>query len=505
MDSANGLSRRSRRFVRILFIILAALALLYALLLIPDSPLEIPAAREHQIQPPFAWNQDVFWSRLETTFVATRRSGCASVEPMVRTESARFDLALRRLATGTFASGDSIFAELERRMFSVAPLAGACPQFLEQFRDRVSVMRTLVKRQSERWDMHDRRARETLYRLLYGGRGAVEEAMLQLPPDRTIPPLTKGTDEPSATPDASLLGITIHSGDILVSRGGVPTSALIARGNDFQGNFSHVAMVWIDPKLRLVKLIESHIERGVTVSSVEDYLRDTKLRVMVLRLRSDLPAVASDPLLPHRAASFALQHALAGHIAYDFELNWQDTTKYFCSEVVSDAYRRFGVDLWMGMSRISGAGLRRWLADFGVRNFSTQEPSDLEYDPQVRVVAEWRDPETLRQDHFDNAVTEAMLEDAERGAMLSYPWCQLPLARAAKGWSILLNWFGGVGPVPEGMSATSALKHQQYAARHARAKGRVARMAEQFRRECAYAAPYWRLLEFARVALSARS
>ena len=37
----------------------------------------------------------------------------------------------------------------------------------------------------------------------------------------------------------------------------------------------------------------------------------------------------------------------------------------------------------MGISRISSPGVARWLAAFGVRRFETQEPSDLEYDPQL--------------------------------------------------------------------------------------------------------------------------
>ena len=66
----------------------------------------------------------------------------------------------------------------------------------------------------------------------------------------------------SATPSAEILGVIVHSGDILISRGGAPTSALIARGNDYPGNFSHVALVHIDEKTNSISIIESHIERG---------------------------------------------------------------------------------------------------------------------------------------------------------------------------------------------------------------------------------------------------
>jgi len=81
-------------------------------------------------------------------------------------------------------------------------------------------------------------ARARLYRSLYGFRGAVEEAMLQHPDTSIF--LLEGRREPSGTPAANVHGVEIHSGDILVSRGGYPTSTLIARGNDSPGNFSHV-------------------------------------------------------------------------------------------------------------------------------------------------------------------------------------------------------------------------------------------------------------------------
>ena len=179
--------------------------------------------------------------------------------------------------------------------------------------------------------------------------------------------------------------------------------------------------------------IEAHIEKGVAISTAEEYLADKKLRIMVLRLRRDHPALLADSMLPHLAATRALARARRERIPYDFAMDYRDPARLFCSEVASAAYREIGLDLWMGISTISNPGLRRWLASFGVKNFETQEPSDLEYDPQMLVVAEWRDPGTLFADHIDNAVIDAMLEGAERGDRLEYPWYQLPLVRLAKG------------------------------------------------------------------------
>ncbi|HRP08016.1 MAG TPA: YiiX/YebB-like N1pC/P60 family cysteine hydrolase, partial [Gemmatimonadales bacterium] len=286
--------------------------------------------------------------------------------------------------------------------------------------------------------------------------------------------------------------------DILVSRGGYPTSALIARGSDHPGNFSHVALVHVDSATHEISVIEAHIESGVKIATAERYLADKKLRLMALRPRHDLPALQADPALPHRAASELMERARKGHIPYDFAMNYRDPGELFCSEVASSAYHGQGVALWMKLSAISAPGLRRWLASFGVRHFETQEPSDLEYDPQLVVVAEWSDPGTLRKDHIDNAVTDVMLEQAELGADLDPRWWDWPLARVAKGYSWVLNRFGQVGPIPEGMSAGGALRSRVYTQRHAALAGRVDSAAVAWEKQNGYPPPYWRLVEIAR-------
>ncbi len=172
----------------------------------------------------------------------------------------------------------------------------------------------------------------------------------------------------------------------------------------------------------------------------------------------------------------------------------------FCSEVASAAYEPFGVKLWMGTSHLSSPGLQRWLRYFGVRSFETQEPSDLEYDPQLVVVAEWRDRETVKEDHYDNAVTDVMLEGAEQGDELAYQRYLLPVVRIAKAYSALMNLMGKVGPVPEGMSSTAALRNFWYSERHDAIALRLAGKAAVFRSEKGYEPPYWELVKLARSA-----
>lgn len=479
---------------------LASLGLVGAALL--SLPARSPAVPDAPPRgAPFTWNQDSLWHALEQQYVALRGSGCDdAVGPRGIADVNR---SLDAIAGSHLLPADPQFDSLEQAFFALGPIAAACPASLQDYVTLSVRLRQVVKDQSRLWNPDDLAAEQRVYRLLYGARAAVEEAMLQHP-ERSVA-LLPGRDEPSATPSAMVHGVRVHSGDMLVSRGGYPTSALIARGNDYPGNFSHVGLVHVDSATHAVSVIEAHIEVGVAVASAEEYLADKKLRVMVLRPRADLPAIQADPMLPHHAASLALARARTGHIPYDFTMDYTDPSKLFCSEVASSAYHDVGIDLWMGLSTITRPGIRRWLSAFGVRHFETQEPSDLEYDPQLVVVAEWRDPATLRQDHVDNAVIDAMLEDADSGTRLGYSWYRLPVARLAKAYSAVRVMTGGHGPIPEGMSAASALRHEAFVERQQALAARVRQAAEALEAKQGYPPSYWTLAELARRAVASGS
>ncbi|MCC7052620.1 MAG: hypothetical protein IT355_05090 [Gemmatimonadaceae bacterium] len=481
--------------------ILRALALLpvaFGVLAIPSPEEQVPQA------PPrarsFAWNRDSLWQALEQRFDAVRARGCADTLATAA-ELSRLDGVVAQLGDTRLAPDAGVLDTLEASYFAVAPQVAACAALVPRYVQLHLHLREAVKAQSITWDVNGTPARDRLYRALYGGRAAVEEVMLQQP-GAVTPLVTSGiTDRiaASATPSAVSNGVTLHSGDMLVSRGGAPTSALIARGNDYPGNVSHVALVHVDSATHAVSVIEAHIEAGVAVASADKYLADKKLRVLVLRPRTDLQALRRDPMLPHRAASAALARARREHIPYDFAMDYTDPSRLFCSEVASSAYRTQGVTLWSGISTISRPGLRHWLSAFGVQHFATQEPSDLEYDPQLHVVAEWHDAATLFKDHVDNAVTDAMLDEADRGQSLTYAWYMLPLARVMKAYSAMRVMLGGHGPVPEGMSATAALRNRAYGAAHRARADALHAAVTSWRQGIEHGHPptYWTLVRLA--------
>ena len=458
---------------------------------------------------PFEWKSDAVWASLEELFKEMRSGTCNSSEHKDSDVQQRLIARLDSLEISETDPGNDVYRRIERDVFVFAARVAACQTDMEVLVETATRVRRLAKIQSRHWDMGDVQARRLLYRLLYGTRAAVEEALLQGPVpsaqdvmedsvDIPMPYLVMGTEESSQTPSVTVRGVTVHSGDILVSRGGAAASALIARGNDYPGNFSHVALVHVDERTGTPTIAEAHIERGVALASVSDYLEDKKLRIMVLRPRADLTEIVADPQLPHRAATFAVAEANARHIPYDFAMNWSEPAAKFCSEVAYDAYARHGLHLWMGMSTMSRPGLIRWLSHVGVRYFETHEPSDLEYDPQLTVVAEWRGHETLLVDHIDNALVDAMLEGADGGDDLDYSPLMLPPTRLAKWYSAILNRFEAVGPVPEGMSATTALRVKALSARHGELRMRLLEYAEDFQTRRGYVPPYWQLLAQAR-------
>lgn len=479
---------------KIIFRLLLILCTLYLLLLIPDSKNSATVLKTGQ--KAFAWNRDAQWQQMENLFRNARQLQPATVDTVIRSLKIIAENKLALLQAGNTLPSDSSWTLTQNNFFSLAAFIAVRSNELPWFISYYNTLRNLLKERSQQWPLNEIQARNAVYTLAYGMRAAVEEALLQTD-SLKIPPAMQVRSERSATPATHIFGIEVHSGDLLVSRGGAEVSALISRGNDYPGNFSHVALVYVEEKTNQAFLIEAHIEKGVAVSSVEQYENDKKLRFMVLRLRCDLPAMQADSMLPQKAAKAMYEQALSRHIPYDFKMNFHDSSAMFCSEVGSYAYRKMGIQLWQSLSTISSQGIVNWLHAFGVENFVTQMPSDLEYDPQLTIVAEWRDPTTLFKDHIDNAVMDALLEKANRGESIGYNLWKLPFVRVMKGYCMLKNLFGKTGIIPEGMSATQALKNEKFVAMHSELKKKTAMLANDFIKQNGYRPPYWQLVKLA--------
>lgn len=451
--------------------------------------------------PVFSWNRDRLFHALEQQFEQARARPLAAV----RREFDALVASHRRALAAVRAAGRqaplAALQRLEETQFRLAALAAAHQPLLSETHALITHTRLAIGRVARRWPVDRADVHEASYRVLYGGRAALEEALVQQH-SAALPTLTVLEDTPSAAPSTVIEGVRVHSGDIILSRGDAATSALIARGHAFPGNFSHVAIVHVDAATGTPTVIESLIERGGVTTDAAAFLREKRLRLLLLRLRPDHPALYRDPLAAHRAAGAILEKVRARRIPYDFSMDWNDATRMFCSEVVHHAYRFAGIDLWAWRPSLTAPGLVRWLSDMGVRHFTTLVPSDIEYDPYLAPVAEWRNPETLHQDRLDNVTLDVLLEAADRGARLGYAWPNLLPGGMVKLWSGVEAVLGATPTIPQGMSVETMLRVRSLMQHvHPKLRAAIGHAAEHYRATRGYPAPFWGLTGLARRAL----
>jgi hypothetical protein len=483
-----------KKFLKFVLLIIV----LYFLLLIPipQSQKEVQMASRN----PFIWGQDKLWDQLEVSFKNAKEIPSGALDSIVNKMTIETDSIFNENEDKLLKPNDPFYTSIEKRFFNIAPLIAAQKVKSDWYIRFYNQVRKKMKNDSRSWDMGHELTRNLTYRILYGMRATVEEILLQSSDDQFIT-TTFVSNEPSVTPSVIVLGIEVHSGDLLISRGGAEVSAFISRGNDYPGNFSHVAIIHIDKETNEPYFVEAHIEKGVALASLDEYLNDKKLRFMVMRPRADLLQMIENPMLPYEASLYIYNESQTRHIPYDFKMDYYDSSAMFCSEVGSYAYKHSGIELWEFESTISSSGIINWLNDFGVENFVTQMPSDLEYDPMLSVVAEWRNKDILFQDHLDNAVMDALISRANEGENLDYNNWLLPIARTIKAYSFFLNLIGKDGIIPEGMDAQTALKNNDFVDRFNICKTSTESKIKSFREKNKYLPPYWQMVRMAEESL----
>ncbi|MEM1307496.1 MAG: hypothetical protein AAGG99_08220, partial [Pseudomonadota bacterium] len=111
--------------------------------------------------------------------------------------------------------------------------------------------------------------------------------------------------------------VRFRSGDVLLVRGMLANSAAIARIGDIDSQFSHIGMVHVDADGEAA-IVEALIERGATITSLDDALAHGLARAVLLRPRdADLGRRAANRIKAHVARSLT---GNAPHIPYDFTM-----------------------------------------------------------------------------------------------------------------------------------------------------------------------------------------
>ncbi len=184
--------------------------------------------------------------------------------------------------------------------------------------------------------------------------------------------------------------IAFQSGDVVLMRGMHHNSAAIAMIGDTDSQFSHVAMVYIDPNGKHW-VVESMIDTGARIVPLEDALESGAGRTMLFRHR--------DAALSAAAAKFIYDRVKltvdgnAPRILYDFTMRLDGGRQLFCSKLIRQAFKaasQGAVDL-PTYRTVLGMKNRDFLKRIGVKARHTFAPGDIEIEPEFDLIAEWRD------------------------------------------------------------------------------------------------------------------
>lgn len=196
--------------------------------------------------------------------------------------------------------------------------------------------------------------------------------------------------------------IPFRSGDLILMRGSAHNSAAIARVGDVDSQFSHIAIVYIDPDGKHW-IVEALIEEGSVLHSLEHVLDHGLGRAVLYRHRDADLAARAAKLAYHRVVDS--KTGFAPHIPYDFSMRLKGRRKLFCAKLVAQAYAdasNGAIQLPAYKTRFDHRNNRAFLKAIGVRAKESFAPGDIDLDPRFDLVAEWQDyrltPLLRRQD-----------------------------------------------------------------------------------------------------------
>lgn len=184
--------------------------------------------------------------------------------------------------------------------------------------------------------------------------------------------------------------LPFQAGDLLLMRGMHHNSAAIARVGDVDSQFSHIAIVHTDEHGRQW-VVESLIEEGAIISSLDDVLHHGLGRCVVLRHK--------DAVLARRAAAMAYEFVRRSRspggrrIWYDFSMELQGTRELFCSKLIRLAFEMAShgkVELPTFTTRFDMKN-RDFVDRIGVTARESFAPADILLEPDFDIVAEWQD------------------------------------------------------------------------------------------------------------------
>ena len=152
---------------------------------------------------------------------------------------------------------------------------------------------------------------------------------------------------------------SLRDGDLALRQGTGLDSEAVLRLDSAGGQYSHIGIVVNDNgKWKVVHAVPGESRDGIDRVKIEPidtfFLSTRAAHGAVMRLRG-CSAVAA-----REAAQSAAR--LVG-VPFDYNYNWQDTTRLYCTQLIAVAYSSAGIDLLSGVPRLSWRHRQQRLAD----------------------------------------------------------------------------------------------------------------------------------------------
>jgi hypothetical protein len=201
--------------------------------------------------------------------------------------------------------------------------------------------------------------------------------------------------------------VKFEPGDLLVTRGVSFMSAMIARLGKRPSQFSHVAMVYEDPKTHAMKTIESYVGVGAAFYDMDFALKNENTRILWLRAKDrNLARKASEKMQAVVQTSIDTKQT----IKYDYELNFGDASSMSCAEVSQVAYKMadptFAIPYYPNELSSTNGVIDRLKITPG----ETYEPGDMEIDPRFELIGEFQDLRITRDSRRKDAILSALFD-----------------------------------------------------------------------------------------------
>ncbi len=193
-----------------------------------------------------------------------------------------------------------------------------------------------------------------------------------------------------------------QSGDLMITKGISFISSTISQLPYPNSVFSHVVFVHHDAKKNKASTLESYVGTGVKLYNMNYALKNENFRILVLR--------SKDQQLAKDADNYIFKRVTNQSYSYDYELDFEDNSKYSCEEIAYDAYKTASNSqiLLPYHSSVIQRKNQNFIESLGLKNGELMSPSDMEIDPRFEVVHDWTDLRLVRDSWRKDVVMSEM-------------------------------------------------------------------------------------------------